>query len=250
VVRIFGTGSRFAKASELEEKEARYKVVLEAIQAANKEQPVHAQQAPIDWEALPQWAAEKVAEEVRRYLDHASTRVVATEGTEPTSSSGEVAQRIRELYALQLPKTLLTFIEGGVGCGKLKTENVMQIIEKTIRDFDSNGPKWYEGNGDGLSGSFRRNGGGICSGDMVIRRELSPQGPLYKAYLITHGGMERYLGCDGSMAAVKGRARQFYVFSDVATRLRSVVEMGGVGRGGRLVPDKRHTREMGVASEL
>jgi hypothetical protein len=175
--------------------------------------------------------------------------VIVREREEATSSTGELIQRIKELYAIQLPTTLVAFIEDAVRRERLSTEGVVQIIGKVMDDFDSRGPRWNEGNGDGLAGSFRRNGGGLRAGDMVIRKELSG-GATYKAYLIIAEGKEKFLGSDGSLPAVRARARQFYVFSDVAARLRKGVEIDYARAAGRFVSDRHRTREAGVENGL
>ena len=243
------TLSRFAKAAELEAKETRYKEVVQAIQARNGKDNERREDTRFDWEALNQWSEEKLREELGRYLERVSSTVIVRERKEATSSTGELIQKIKELYAIQLPTTLVAFIEDGVCRGRLSTEGVLQIIRKVMDDFDSRGPTWNEGNGDGLAGSFRRNGGGLRAGDMVIRKELSG-GAAYKAYLIIADGKEKFLGSDGSLPAVRARARQFYVFSDMAARLRKGVEVDYARTAGRFVSDRNRTREAGVENGL
>jgi hypothetical protein len=244
------TLSRFAKVAELEAKETRYKEVVEAIQASNGKHSDREEATQLDWEALDQWSEEKLREEVSGYLERVSTTVIERGREEATSPSGQLAQRIKELYAVQLPMTLMAFIEDGVCRGKLSAEGVLQIIGKVMDDFDSRGPTWNEGNGDGLAGSFRRNGGGLCAGDMVIRKESSSDGATYKAYLIIAEGKEKFLGNDDSLPAVRARARQFYVFSDMAARLRKGVEVDCARTAGRFVSDRHRTREAGVENGL
>ena len=243
------TATRFAKAAELEEKEARYKAVVEAIQASSKEGD-RAVETCFDWTALEGWASEKVGEEVARYLEGSHTSVVARETEESSPSLGGVEQKIKQLYALQLPKTLLEVVTDGLHHGRLTTEGVMQVLGRVIRDFDSTGPTWVEGNGDGLSGSFRRNREGVSPGDLLIRKETDYERPTYKVYLVTRGGKERYLGSDGSIAAVKVRARQFYVFSGVAARLRGANGQGIAATGLHLASERENSRKAGLAYEL
>ena len=243
------TLSRFAKAAELEAKETRYKQVVQAIQARNGKDNERREDTRFDWEALNQWSEEKLREELGIYLERVSSTVIVRERKESTSSTGELIQKIKELYAIQLPTTLVAFIEDEVSRGRLSTEGVLQIIGKVIDDFDSRGPTWNEGNGDGLAGSFRRNGGGLCAGDMVIRKELSGRA-TYKAYLIIADGKEKFLGGDGSLTAVRARARQFYVFSDMAARLRKGVDVDYERTAGRFVSDRNRTRETGVENGL
>jgi hypothetical protein len=244
------TLSRFAKAAELEVKETRYKEIVQAIQARNGKDNERREDTRFDWEALNQWSEEKLREELGKYLERVSSTVIVRERKEATSSTGELIQKIKELYAIQLPTTLVAFIGDEVCRGRLSTEGVLQIIGKVMDDIDSRGPTWNEENGDGLAGSFRRNGRGLCAGDMVIRKESSSDGATYKAYLIIAEGKEKFLGSDGSLPAVRARARQFYVFSDMAARLRKGVEVDYARTAGRFVSDRHRTREAGVENGL
>jgi hypothetical protein len=219
------SSSRFAKAAELEEKESRYKVVVAAIQERNEKQGTQAKEARFEWEGLDQLPAERVREEVNRYLDSTSTVVIARETGPATPASNRLAEKIGKLYAIELPRSLLASIDNGVCTGKFSTESVLQIIGKSVQDFDSRGPRWNEGNGDGLAGSFRRNGGGIRAGDMLIRKESGSDGAVYKAYLVVGSGGEKYLGSDRSLPAVKERARRFYIFHEVSAKMRGEPEM-------------------------
>jgi hypothetical protein len=220
------SSSRFAKAAELEEKEARYKVVVAAIQERNEKQGNQAQENRFEWEGLDQLAAEKVREDVNRYMDSTTTVVIAREDVKETSASNRLAEKIGKLYAIQLPDSLLSSIDHGLCTGKFTTKSVLQMIGRVIRDFDSSGPRWHDGNGDGLSGSFsRKNGGGVRAGDMLIRKESDSDGAAYKAYLVVGNGGEKYLGSDRSLPAVKERARRFYIFNGVSAKLRGEAEM-------------------------
>ena len=217
--------SRFTKAADLEQKEARYKEVVEDIQEHNKKHTERATEYRFDWEEFDEWTGEKVEQEVERYLGTTSTFLITQKSGEITITSSQIGERVKNLYAIELPKTLLTSIDNGVSEGKLKPERAMEIVEDAIKDFEARGPRWNEGNGDGLSGSFRRSEGCTRAGDMLVKNVLGPDGQLYKVYLVSKDESEKYLGCDGSLLAVKERARRFYIFNNVATRLRREAEL-------------------------
>lgn len=219
------SSSRFTKAEELDEKEARYKVVLAAIQERNEKQGDQANETRFEWEALDQLPSERIKGDVNRYVETTTTLVIAREGAKETSPSNRLVEKIGKLYAMHLPDSLLASIDNAMCTGKLSTESVLQMIGRVIRDFDSNGPRWNEGNGDGLSGSFRRSGGRVGSGDILIRKESDSDGAAYKAYLVVGNGGEKYLGSDRSLPAVKERAMRFFIFNGVSAKLRGEVEM-------------------------
>jgi N12 class adenine-specific DNA methylase len=217
--------SRFTKAVELEQKEARYKEAVEAIQEHNEKHLARASEYPFDWETLDEWSVEKVALEAQRYLGGTSTIMIAKKSEELAPSSSSIGQRVRNLYAIELPESLLKSIDEKMCGGKLKPQRAMEIVESAIRDFAARGPRWNEGNGDGLLGSYRRSEGGASVGDILIKKASGPDRQTYKAFLVNRDGSEKCLGSDGNLLAVKERARRFYIFNSVASGLRREVEL-------------------------
>ena len=212
--------SRFTKTAELEQREARYREAVEAIQEYNEKHAERTQECRFDWEALDEWTAEKVAQEAERFIGAASIVMIPPQGEVAIGSSSQIREMVKNLYAIDLPETLLKGFEERMCKGKLKPERAMEIVENAIQDFEARGPRWCEGNGDGLSGSYRRSEGCLRSGDMIVRKTSGPDGQMYKAYLVTRDGSEKYLGCDENIPAVKERARLFYIFNNAAAKLR------------------------------
>ena len=212
--------ARFTKTAELEQKEARYREAVEAIQEYNEKHAERTQECRFDWEALDEWTAEKVAQEAERFTGAASIVMITPQSEVATGSPSQIGERVKNLYAIDLPEALLKGFEERMCKGKLKPERAMEIVENAIQDFEARGPRWCEGNGDGLSGSYRRSEGCLRSGDMIVRKTSGPDGQMYKAYLVTKDGSEKYLGCDEDIPAVKERARLFYIFNNVAAKLK------------------------------
>ena len=236
--------SHFTKAADLAQKEARYREVVEAIREHNEKHMEKAAEYRFDWEAFDEWTGEKVMQEVERYLCTDATFLITQKSGEITITSSQIGEKVKNLYAIELPKTLVTSIEDGVSEGKLKPERAMEIVEDAVQDFEARGPRWNEGNGDGLSGSFRRREGCLRAGDMLVKKGSGPEGQLYKVYLVTKDESEKYLGCDRSLLAVKDRARRFYIFNNVATRLRREAELTKVSD--QSVSSQRDVRGAGL----
>ena len=235
--------SKFTKAAELEEKESRYKEVVEAIQAHNMESRDGSDEYPIDWEGVETWPDEKVREEIERYLQATEMVVVAEKGVEVLSTVGQVLEETKNLYGLELPRTLQSSIDKAISEECLKAEKAMDIIERAIRDFDERGPSWVEGNGDGLAGSYARRKGVVCAGDVLIRKVTDSEGEKYRAFLVTTGRSERFLGGDSRLSDIRERARRFYIFNGIAIELRKEVELSTVGHDPRPSDSKRRVEQ-------
>ena len=236
--------SAFTKTAELEQKEARYKEVVEAIQEHNEKHIARVEECSLDWEALDGWTAEKAAQEVERHFGAVSRLVIAEQREESVHSSFQIAEKAKTLYAVELPQKLLAAIDEQLCQGKLKPETAMKIVGGAIQDFDSRGPRWCEGNGDGLAGSYRRSEGRTSAGDVLVRKASDPEGRIYKAFLVTKDGAEKYLGCDESVGAVKERARRFYIFNNVAARLTQNMEISNASI--TPVGNKQNHRSVGL----
>ena len=208
--------SVFTKTAELQQKEARYKEVVEAIKEHNEKHVGRAEEYSLDWEAVDGLTAEKVAQEVERLVSGASTVIVSEHREESVHSSSQIQDRTKTLYAFELPQKLLESIDEELCCGKLTSQKAMEIVDGAVQDFDLTGPRWCEGNGDGLAGSYRRKEGHTSLGDVLVRKA---EGQTYKAFLVTKDGLEKYLGRDESAGAVRERARRFYIFNNIAVRL-------------------------------
>ena len=151
---------------------------------------------------------------------------------------------MKTLYAFELPQKLLESIDKQLCHGKLTSQKAMEIVESAVQDFDLVGPRWCEGNGDGLAGSYRRNEGRTSLGDVLVRKASETEGQTYKAFLVIKDGLEKYLGCDESVEAVKERARRFYIFNNVAARLTQNADMSNVGIAP--VDGQRNHRSLGL----
>ena len=215
----------FSKTAELEEKESRYKVIVAAIQAHNEKNRDRSDECQIDWEGLEAWPAEKVKEEIERYLNSIATVMVTRKDVEVPSLVKEVLEETKNLYGLELPRMLQLNIDKAISENCLGAEMAMHIIEGAIRDFELKGPTWIEGNGDGLAGLYAKNKSAVCAGDVLIKKTLEPEGEKYGAYLVTAGGSEKYLGGEGRLSSVRERVRRFYIFNSIALRLRKEVDL-------------------------
>ncbi len=51
------------------------------------------------------------------------------------------------------------------------------------------------------------------------------EGEKYGAYLVTSGGLEKYLGGEGNLNSVRERVRRFYIINSIALRLRKEVDL-------------------------
>jgi hypothetical protein len=213
----------FGKTAELEEKETRYKMLVEALQAHNELNRDSSNECQIDWEGLEAWPADKVKEEIERYLNSIATVMVARKDVEVPSIVEKVLEETKKLYGLELPPMLQLNIDKAINEDCLGAKKAMDIIVGAIGDFDSKGPTWIEGNGDGLAGSYARNKGIVRAGDVLIRKTM--EGEKYGAYLVTSGGLEKYLGGEGNLSSLRERVRRFYVFNSIALRLRKEVDL-------------------------
>jgi hypothetical protein len=231
--------SKFNRSAELEEKEAHYKVVVDSIQAHNKENRERIDECQIEWEGLELWSAEKVKEEIERYLNSAATVMVPGKNVEVPSTARQILAETKNLYGLELPGLLLSSIDTAISEESLKAEIAMHIIEGAIRDFEAKGPSWIEGNGDGLAGSYARSKGLVCAGDVLIRKALEPEGERYRAFIITNGGSEKFLGGDDNLRDIRERTRRFYIFNSIAIGLRKEVELA---KGHRPLASHRKSR--------
>ena len=113
----------FSKTAELEEKESRYKVIVEAIQAHNEKNRDRSDECQIDWEGLEAWPAEKVKEEIERYLNSIATVMVARKDVEVPSLVKEVLEETKNLYGLELPRMLQLNIDKAINEDCLGAEN-------------------------------------------------------------------------------------------------------------------------------
>jgi hypothetical protein len=217
--------TKFNRSAELEEKEVRHKVVVEAIQAHNKENRDRSDECQIEWEGLEIWPAEKVKEEIERYLNSAATVMIAGKDEEVPSTARQILAETKNLYGLELPGSLLSNIDRAISEESLKAERAMHIIEGAVRDFEARGPSWVEGNGDGLAGLYATSKGFVCAGDVLIKKTVEPEGEQYGAYLVTPSGSEKFLGGDGNLSNLRDRARRFYIFNSIADGLRKEVEL-------------------------
>ena len=217
--------SEFSKTAELNEKEARYKVVVQAIQEHNEKNKDRSEDCRIDWEGLETWPADKVSEEIERYLNSIVTVMMPRKDEEALTTVEQVLEKTRNLYGLELPGMIIANLDKALNEECLRAARAMNIVEEAIRDFDEKGPTWIEGNGDGLAGSYVRNKGTICAGDVLIKKILEPEGVKYGAYLITASGLEKYLGGEGGLSGVRERVRRFYIFNGIAVRLRKEVDL-------------------------
>jgi superfamily II DNA/RNA helicase len=217
--------TKFNRSAELEEKEVRHKVVVEAIQAHNKENRDRSDECQIEWEGLEIWPAEKVKEEIERYLNSAATVMIAGKDEQVPSTARQILAETKNLYGLELPRSLLSNIDKAISEESLKAERAMHIIEGAVRDFEARGPSWVEGNGDGLAGSYATSRGFVGAGDVLIKKTLEPEGEQYRAYLVTPSGSEKFLGGDGNLSNLRDRARRFYIFNSIADGLRKEVEL-------------------------
>jgi hypothetical protein len=221
--------SRFTKGAELEQKEARYKEVVEAIKEYNEKHVARGEECQLDWETLGGWTAENVAQEVERFVSATSTVIVTGQREESVYTSSQIQDHVKTLYAFELPQKLLESMDKQLCHGKLTSQKAMEIIQGAVQDFDLVGPRWCDGNRDGLAGSYRRNEGRTSAGDVLVRKASETEGQTYKAFLVIKEGLEKYLGCDESAEAVKERARRFYIFNNVATKLTQNADMSNVG---------------------
>ena len=207
-----------------EQKEARYKEVVEAIKEHNEEGIDRIEESRLDWETINGWTTEKVALEVERFASSTSTVIVSEQREESLQSWSQIQVRVKILYALELPQKLLESMDRQLCHGKLTSQRAMEIVEGAVKDFDLQGPRWCEGNGDGLAGSYRRDEGRTSLGDVLVRKVSETEGQTYKAFLLTKDGLEKYLGCDESVEGVRERARRFYIFNNVAVGLTQNAE--------------------------
>src|SRR5208282_6818341 len=142
--------SRFTKGAELQQKEARHKEVVEAIKEHNEKHLERGEECQLDWETLGGWTAENVAQEVERFVSAASPVIVNEQREESVHSSSEIGDRVKTLYSFELPQKLLESMDKQLCHGKLTSQKAIEMVESAVQDFDLIGPRWCEGNGDGL----------------------------------------------------------------------------------------------------
>jgi len=137
------------------------------------------------------------------------------------AENSSIREKVKERFSVELPRSLAESIDTALSRGTISIERVMTSLETALHAQESEGLKWYDGNGDGLAGSFKRNAGTIGPGDLLIRKGHRLGEPAYRAFLVIDQGNERFLGEGQDLESLQDRARRYLQGNALAVSLRN-----------------------------